>query len=200
MSESYLVHHGIKGMKWGIRRYQNYDGSYTQAGLKRVRSSMDEYERKEQKYKDTKAAYKQAKKSGEDTFGYKTKVTNARMRRNEAKTKLEKDYKHLKKDKAADQGKELYSKGVRVRENAKVVKALSTIGSLSLTAAAYDYRSGGKITSFVNDLLGATADVPVTNILAGVAVGALAGSAGVKVASEIPNNKLREYYSHTSNY
>lgn len=29
-----LIHHGIKGMKWGIRRYQNYDGSYTKAGLK----------------------------------------------------------------------------------------------------------------------------------------------------------------------
>ncbi len=33
--EVYLVHHGIKGQKWGVRRYQNADGSYTQAGLKR---------------------------------------------------------------------------------------------------------------------------------------------------------------------
>lgn len=31
----YLAHHGIKGMKWGIRRYQNEDGSYTEAGKKR---------------------------------------------------------------------------------------------------------------------------------------------------------------------
>ena len=29
-----LYHHGIKGMKWGIRRYQNKDGSLTQAGKK----------------------------------------------------------------------------------------------------------------------------------------------------------------------
>lgn len=30
-----LYHHGIKGQRWGIRRFQNPDGSYTNAGLKR---------------------------------------------------------------------------------------------------------------------------------------------------------------------
>lgn len=28
----YLAHHGIKGQKWGVRRFQNPDGSYTSAG------------------------------------------------------------------------------------------------------------------------------------------------------------------------
>ena len=31
-----LYHHGIKGMKWGVRRYQNEDGSLTPAGKKRA--------------------------------------------------------------------------------------------------------------------------------------------------------------------
>lgn len=30
-----LQHHGIKGQKWGVRRFQNPDGSYTDAGRKR---------------------------------------------------------------------------------------------------------------------------------------------------------------------
>ena len=31
----YLAHHGIKGQKWGVRRFQNEDGSYTELGRKR---------------------------------------------------------------------------------------------------------------------------------------------------------------------
>lgn len=35
MTNIYLQHHGIKGMKWGVRRYQNKDGTLTAAGKKR---------------------------------------------------------------------------------------------------------------------------------------------------------------------
>lgn len=31
----YISHHGIKGQKWGVRRYQNADGSYTSYGKSR---------------------------------------------------------------------------------------------------------------------------------------------------------------------
>ena len=35
VAEDELYHHGIKGQKWGIRRYQNPDGSLTAAGRKK---------------------------------------------------------------------------------------------------------------------------------------------------------------------
>ena len=36
MTESELYHHGIKGQKWGVRRFQNEDGTLTSAGKKHV--------------------------------------------------------------------------------------------------------------------------------------------------------------------
>lgn len=37
-SGNYLAHYGILGMKWGVRRYQNADGSLTSAGKERYGS------------------------------------------------------------------------------------------------------------------------------------------------------------------
>ena len=89
--EYVLYHHGIKGMKWGIRRYQNADGSFTPAGKKR----LDEYKTKEldrvsKKYQVEKLAAKRDKVEQEfldkyDTYTY-SRLTKARYRHLKAQT------------------------------------------------------------------------------------------------------------------
>ncbi len=50
MGNSILKHHGIKGMKWGVRRYQNYDGSLESAGKNR-KTPVDSEDRSSQNKK-----------------------------------------------------------------------------------------------------------------------------------------------------
>lgn len=50
--ENNLQHHGIKGMHWGVRRYQNKDGSLTEAGKRR----NEELNSEEKKERNTKIA------------------------------------------------------------------------------------------------------------------------------------------------
>ena len=42
-SNDYLEHHGIKGQKWGVRRYQNPDGTLTAEGLAKYREVMSRH-------------------------------------------------------------------------------------------------------------------------------------------------------------
>lgn len=57
--EYVLYHHGVKNMKWGVRRYQNKDGSLTEAGKRRYYKEADKAGFKEEggggrRYKTTK--------------------------------------------------------------------------------------------------------------------------------------------------
>lgn len=55
MDEKELLHWGIKGMKWGVRRYQNKDGTLTPAGKKRYNAEMERLRNEEKILKNKEA-------------------------------------------------------------------------------------------------------------------------------------------------
>lgn len=56
---SYLAHHGVKGQKWGVRRYQNEDGSLTLAGRIQQYRIAKEAKKDAKEYARAKAYYGQ---------------------------------------------------------------------------------------------------------------------------------------------
>ena len=81
--EEELYHHGIKGMRWGIRRYQNKDGSLTPAGKKR-QAKLEDNER-------AKAESKARRKPI-------SKMSNDELKSRMDRMQLEKDYASLLAD------------------------------------------------------------------------------------------------------
>lgn len=68
-----LSHHGIKGQKWGVRRWQNEDGTFNEAGKRRYSryfNSKDTYER-------IKATRKDERRMSRMTERQKQSLTNA---------------------------------------------------------------------------------------------------------------------------
>lgn len=102
-----LYHHGIKGMRWGVRRYQNKDGSLTANGKKHrslgqvVKDYRTKKKRKAalEKARQTKAANKEAaekrKKAIESGRLSPKKMTDQELKTRMERLRLEQDYTDL---------------------------------------------------------------------------------------------------------
>lgn len=172
-----LYHFGIKGMKWGVRRYQNYDGSYTQRGLARYRKAQEDYDSAKERASQAKRNYKSGSGTRQQYKDAKREVTSK-------KEKLKGAYSKLKTDKLADQGKELYRKGKTITGNQKV-SAIAQVGVIA----------GSRITQRL--IASRTGNTSLANIAAStIGVGGTVVNAIIAGKNYRQNKRLRAYYGH----
>lgn len=104
---NYLAHHGIKGQKWGVRRFQNPDGSLTAEGVARYR------EKGESSYIEIhEGAVREGQRHGDDTQSFERAEKNV-------SNKFKKQFAKVHDDVLNRHRKELDESGNRVKESAK---------------------------------------------------------------------------------
>ena len=121
VAEDELYHHGIKGQKWGVRRYQNSDGSLTAAGKKRhnsdnVNKMSNEELRQKVNRMNNEQRYIELTKSSSSSI---SKVADDVERASKTGGDINKVYKSIKGDKnpyakMANQGIDATAKAARL--------------------------------------------------------------------------------------
>lgn len=126
MNENELYHHGVLGMKWGVRRYRNKDNSLTSEGKKRQNEMTPVNSKpKTKKNKHTKdiSSNKKEKENRKKDLKNRRTLSDADLKKRIDRMKMEKELKQLTEEDIAP-GK-------------KVTKEiLSSAGKKVLTAAA----------------------------------------------------------------
>ena len=105
-----LYHHGILGQRWGIRRYQNKDGSLTKAGLKRYGSESNFN-------KIVKAEAKAKKEAEAAKFRKRTEAELAKIRKKYKIPSPEKEDKNTKASKKEKSIEEMTEAEIREKIN-----------------------------------------------------------------------------------
>lgn len=149
-----LQHHGIRGMKWGVRRYQNKDGTLTPRGKKRYNAEMEKLKKEEQVLKNkqrTKAKLDRLMKKQQDVDELKKKVSGKSEDNDAKKTSNSPKAKTVKE--MTDE--ELMYKVNRLRLE-------QTYTQLTSTPESKESASAGK--KFVNDLLKTVGEKTVKSV------------------------------------
>lgn len=191
-NQNELTHYGVVGMKWGVRRYQNKDGSYTKAGLNRYNMSEAIYKQDKELTDLAKKAYKSTKKNGYAVMpnGDKVQVTKEAVKNGKAtvradKKRMKRAYKQLKLDAKADAGKARYQSGQTITGRGEIASGLITLGGTAAVGAKY---------------LSSMRVIDKKTATALYAAGAAATGAGfiTGILNKHGDSQIRAYYSHES--
>lgn len=92
MNENTLQHWGIKGMKWGVRRYQNKDGTLTALGRKREREMNNKLKSANKELKALRAENESLKKQTTAQSRRTSEMSDDEIRQRINRLQLEKQY------------------------------------------------------------------------------------------------------------
>lgn len=150
----FLIHYGIKGQRWGLRRFQNEDRTLTEEGKERYNKASRE-ERKAQK-KAEKQAKKEAKEAAKpESATWKAKdarfLDDAELNRRNSRLQREKQY--------IDMTTPQWKKNVK-RGTIGVIAALTTVPLAGIANDAIRKIYRGEFNKFVAPFLGQAAGVP----------------------------------------
>lgn len=157
----FLMHYGISGQKWGIRRFQNEDRTLTEAGKERYSKTGTE-ERK--KARAEKKAQKQAAKEERRAVKEAAKPESSRWKPSEAKylsdEELNRRNSRLQREKQyVDMTTPQWKKNVK-RGAIGVIAALTTVPLAGIATDAIRKVYRGEFNKFVAPWLGQKVGVP----------------------------------------
>lgn len=130
MSELYLMHHGVKNQRWGVRLYQYKDGSLTPLGRRRAASLKKKYTKltgKQMRRYPTKKAEVAEKKAKEAAKKSISEMTNEEIQARIDRLRLEATLKSLQPEKKS-LGKKLANALMDSVENAIKSKGSALMG------------------------------------------------------------------------
>ena len=206
MSE--LYHYGIKGQKWGVRRYQNEDGSYTSEGLDRRRDGTTKAHTYEKKNIATlgSLAYKNDRLAAKEARLAKKELKKSRR----AKTDEEHDEHERKFDEHLKNANKFNKASAKVRKEQidyrknladQRVQKRGKNGAVAAEVGKFYARSFGLAAAANAITIGATlAAGPVGGVIAGLATYPVAAIqlqslyvTGRNISDIKDSDKMREY-------